>query len=742
MFINHSRTSTVIMPRVRLLRTLLSVALLCLAASITPAAEGPQPNILWISAEDISPDLGCYGDPYAITPNLDRLAAQGVRYTRCFTHAGVCAPSRSGVITGRFPPSIATHHMRCQGVPADDVRCFTEALRAAGYYCTNNVKTDYQFEPPQTAWDEISGQADWRGRAKDQPFFAVINLGTTHESQIRDPGAGTQKMVAALPSEQRHDPAAAIVPPVYPDTPVIRRDLANYADNITAMDRQVGDILARLEADGLAEETIVWFWGDHGRGMPRYKRWLYDSGTHTPLIIRVPAGLAKHAAPQAPATIAAGTVDEQLVAFLDFAPTMLSLVGLIPPSGLHGQAFLGPHRAEQPREYVYGHRDRMDETYDLIRSVRDRRYRYIRNFLSDLPYAQDVWYMNQMPTMQDWRRLHAAGELTGPPAIHFQPTKPVEELYDTASDPYQIHNLASDPAHAATLSRLRTECERWMLEVGDVGLIPEPLLDEWQRPGAKKSQAATPLLTTTGTGADLQVHLAAAHPSESLAYRLLPANATLKKGEGWKVAAGPIAMTDPLLTLQAKSCRIGYEDSPLVNWSPGQPLPMSTPQTRAPHWSTVVRESGVLPRLLELKRTDGQTDPAAWKTWETHVADPHPAMRYWSLRGVWVASPRQAPSPDWNRRVEQLMKDDADPGVRVLAATMLAHWEGSPQAISYLAGQMQAHPQRSLRLQAITSLRDLKDAARPFQPQLQAVSQSDEYVGRIARGILEQWQRP
>ncbi|MBM4077002.1 MAG: sulfatase, partial [Planctomycetes bacterium] len=422
-------------------------------SSKTQTAE--RPNILWISAEDLSPDLGCYGDQNAITPTLDRLAKEGVRFTRCFTHAAVCAPSRSGLITGCYPNSIGTHHMRCQGIPPENVKCFSEYLRLAGYYCTNNVKTDYQFAPPSTAWDESSSRADWRNRPRTEsadgkisspPFFCVINLLTTHEGQIRDPSKQTKSLVASLPPANRHDTSKLIVPPFYPDLPAgersvseipsklvtlsgrlaanrVRCDLANYYDNVTAMDGQVSEILQRLDEDGLSENTIVWFWGDHGRGMPRYKRWLYDTGTHVPLLIRVPSKWRNFVAPNDPESMKPGTVNSDLVAFVDFAPTILSLAGIKPKPHFQGQAFLGPFQSDKKRKYVYGHRDRMDETYDLIRTIRDHRYRYVRNFMPWQPYSQDITYMNNMPTMKEWRELAALGKLSGPAADWFRPVK-------------------------------------------------------------------------------------------------------------------------------------------------------------------------------------------------------------------------------------------------------------------------------------------------------------------------------
>ncbi|MFM2093762.1 MAG: hypothetical protein RIS70_886, partial [Planctomycetota bacterium] len=388
-----------------------------------------RPNILWISAEDISPNLGCYGDPYAITPRLDRLAGEGMRFTRCFTHAGVCAISRSGLITGLYPIAIGSQHMRSQIMLPSNVKVFPEYLREAGYWCTNRSKTDYNFPPPKAAWDENSPQSrDWRGRAAGQPFFSVINLTTTHESQIR-----------GRFSETMHDPAKANLPPYIPDSPVTRRDWARYADLLTTLDQQVGVILDQLESDGLADDTIVFFWGDHGQGLPRGKRWLYDSGVHVPLLIRWPGKLKP------------GAVYENLVCLLDLAPTMLRLAGTTGSPHLHGRilppieiAITGDDEtaSNAGREFVFGHRDRMDETYDLIRSVRDKRYKYLRNFAPQRGYAQNISYMNQMPTMKEMRRRNAEGKLSGPASLFFREAKPVEELFDTQTDPHELENLA------------------------------------------------------------------------------------------------------------------------------------------------------------------------------------------------------------------------------------------------------------------------------------------------------------
>ena len=510
------------------------------AGLFTPAwgRDAKRPNILWISCEDISPDLGCYGDSYATSPNIDTLAAEGARYTRCFSVSGVCAPSRSAIITGMYPTTIGAMHMRSRAVPPPQVRCFPEYLRAAGYYCTNNSKTDYQFEPPFTAWDESSRQAHWRNRAKDQPFFAVFNLTVSHESSIRMPERRRERGGDRVPPELRHDPDEAELPPYYPDTPVVRKDWATYHDNITAMDMQVADILRQLEEDGLAGDTIVFFWGDHGRGLPRAKRWIYDSGIHVPLMVRWPGVLEP------------GSTVDDLVSFIDFGPTVLSLAGVAVPAHMQGRPFLGGQKASA-RDYVYAARDRMDEAYDLIRAVRDKRYKYLRNYMPEVTYAQHINYMDEMPTMKEWRRLHAEGKLEGPSKIFFSETKPVEELYDTASDPHEVNNLADSPEHRDVLLQLRAEHERWRKRTKDLGLIPEPELMEGMRPGGKYETTATPEITQAGS----TVKIRCATEGASIGY-------TTESGDGahWLLYGSELNL-ERGTTLRAKAIRIGFNES-------------------------------------------------------------------------------------------------------------------------------------------------------------------------------------
>ncbi len=726
------------MGRVGLWLTCWTVFVVPLRAADVPA----RPNILWVSCEDTSPDLGCYGDRYAVTPHIDRLAAEGVRFTRCFTHAGVCAPSRSGLITGCYPPSIGTHHMRCQGVPPVEVRCFPEYLRAAGYYCTNNSKTDYQFEAPPTAWDESSNKADWRGRKAGQPFFCVINFTTSHESQVRDPSPATQQLVAELSAASRHDPARAPVWPFYPDTPVVRRDIANYYDIVSAMDTQVGNVLARLEADGLAENTIVWFWGDHGRGLSRCKRWLYDSGTQTPLVIRVPERwrFTHNGTQTIPIDgLTPGSVNRDLVAFVDFAPTVLSLAGLKIPDHFQGQPFLGSNKSP-PRKYIYGHRDRMDETYDLIRMVRDGRFKYLRNFRHDLSYGQNISYMNQMPMMQEMRRLHAVGELKDGPAQYFRPTKPLEELFDTEADPHELHNLVGAEEFREVLLRMRAECERWMRSTGDTGLVPEAILDHLKRPSDTFEVAAAPHVSESPDpqrADQRRITLQPTTPGSSLQYAVAEGHDAKPTKADWQLYAEPItAKVGQIIVVQA--CRLGHKHSTPIRWQVGMPPSASTTATEARHWRDVLRESGVLDRLLHLRQSDFLPLAARRAAYRQALDDEHAAMRYWGI-WAWTQAPEMQDIPAMQDRFRKFADSDPDPLVRIIAARALAHTGDDAAPLAQLVEFVESHPQATVRLAAITALQDLGDKARPFADRLKPTADDGEYVGRVKQVLANQW---
>ncbi|MEQ8706551.1 MAG: sulfatase-like hydrolase/transferase [Phaeodactylibacter sp.] len=426
------------------------------AQEASPAERlGFQPNILWISTEDIGCMLAAYGDSTAYTPNIDRLANEGVVYENAFTVAGVCAPSRSSMITGVYPTSMGTQHMRTWGIGVPpEIRPFTTYLRESGYYCTNQHKEDFNFKKPTGTWDESSQTAHWRNRAPGQPFFTVFNNIVTHEHKT---WYNERNFLGV-------DIDDVPVPGYYPqDNEEVRKSIARVYSNIMDLDAHVGYIFRQLESANLLDSTIIVFWSDHGGPLPRQKRELYDSGVKVPFIIRYPDGYG------------AGSRTDELISLIDLGPSMLSLVGVDVPGHMHGRPFLGGQKAPE-RDYVYLHRDRMDGQYDLVRGVRDKRYKYFRNYHPERPNIQDIRYRLQVPMMQSLIDLHEAGELEPEQEIWFHTSKPVEELYDTASDPDELNNLAADPAYQDKLRELRLAHESWRAATLDLGAIPEPEL--------------------------------------------------------------------------------------------------------------------------------------------------------------------------------------------------------------------------------------------------------------------------
>jgi N-sulfoglucosamine sulfohydrolase len=442
----------------------LFLAILACAAPL--AAADSRPNIVFLTCEDSSPNLGCYDDPDAFTPNLDALARRGARFTRAFTHAPVCAPSRSGLITGIYPTTLGSHHMRSKLTKTPPL--FVDYLRKAGYtVCWPTAgasgvgKTDFNFDVPNGWVDET---ADWTKQPEllKEPFFAVYNITVTHESQARATKAQYAKNTSRLKPAERRDGAKVKLPPYYPDTEPVRECVATYHDNITAMDYAVGDLLKLLDHRKLSENTVVFFFGDHGWGLSRGKRWPYDSGLRVPLLVRWPG------------KIQPGSVRDDLVCFLDLAPTVLSLAGAEAPPHMQGRIMLGEKSQPAPK-YVFAARDRMDETYDRIRSVRGERYRYVRNFHPELPYFQYINYMDEMPIMRDWRRLAFEGRLSKTQMLFMSRTKPREELYDLENDPFEINNLAT--AESVEIQKVRQEMsaalDNWIVDTKDLGEVPE-----------------------------------------------------------------------------------------------------------------------------------------------------------------------------------------------------------------------------------------------------------------------------
>ncbi len=432
---------------------------LIIVSGCTEKIPTELPNILWLTSEDNSPFLGCYGDEFATTPNLDKLASEGFLYTHAYANAPVCAPTRNTILSGVYACSGGNQHMRSYYPKSDIVKTYPEYLRAAGYYCTNNVKTDYnlgEFDD-KAIWDECSNKAHYKNRPEGKPFFAVFNTTISHESSIHK----------WIPNEDlRHKPEDVKLPPYHPDTPEMRHDWAQYYDKVEDMDAQIGKWLQELDESGLAENTIVFYYGDHGGVVARSKRYVYESGTHIPFIIRIPEKY-KYLFPAKET----GSKVNRLISFVDLVPTLLSIVGIEIPSYLQGKAFLGKQKTEDP-EYAFMFRGRMDERYDMCRSVRDQKYRYIRNYMPYRVYGQHLEYLWRAPSIVSWEQAYLNGECNKTQSIFWNP-KPVEELYDTENDPWEVNNLAENPDYKEILERMRAANKDWVTRIYDTGFIPE-----------------------------------------------------------------------------------------------------------------------------------------------------------------------------------------------------------------------------------------------------------------------------
>jgi len=438
-------------------------------------------NVVWISCEDMGPILGSYGNDIIKTPNLDKLASEGVRYTNAYSTVGVCAPSRFSIITGMYPARLGAHNMRTgdyhnyktpeevshrknigvidkegknipeyEVVPPTHVKPFTEILRTKGYYCANNFKCDYQFNAPFTAWDEVSSTVSYRDAPKDKPFFYVWNTLLTHESRIWE--RSNQPLTV--------NPEDIIIPSYFPDIPEVRNDIARKYSNIEAMDKKVGELMNQLEEDGMLDNTIIMFWSDHGGNLLRQKRAVGNSGLNVPLIIRYPNKMD------------AGKVDERIVSLMDLGPTVLSLLNIEPPKHYDGKAIAGPYE-DDPREYAFGTADRFDESTDMQRSVLDGRYVYVKNFLPELPLIYRNKYRERITMNSKLIQMDSFNMLEGDAAYIFMKTKPVEEFYDLANDPYEVHNIIDNPKYFKRINDFRAALENWQKEINDQGFVPE-----------------------------------------------------------------------------------------------------------------------------------------------------------------------------------------------------------------------------------------------------------------------------
>ena len=443
------------------------------------AHAADRPNILWVVSEDNSHHwLGCYGNEQVRTPNIDQLAAEGVRYEFAYSNAPVCAVARSTLITGRYACSIGTQNMRSRYPIPSDIHTFVSYLRDSGYYCVNRSKTDYNFKTDDKShWDDSSNKAHWKNCPEGKPFFAVFNSGISHESSLFENKKKSARKNGLIPETPRQDPASVALPPFLPDTPEIRDDWVTYLDIVAAMDKQIGDWLAELDDAGLRENTIVIYYSDHGGVLPRAKRYIYDTGTHVPMIVRVPKKWMKNA-PGLP-----GSTSGRPVSFVDLAPTALSLAGVDIPQGMQGRAFLGQQKQEAaPYVFLFG--QRFDaRMLRFVRAVTDGQYRYIRNFnphrhrgiLAGYPHSQSGW--------RSFYALQQAGKTDAAQSSFWKVPQPVEELYDTRNDPWEVTNLAGDPAHAKRLETMRAATFETMKNIRDTGLVPEAMYNRMSEKG-------------------------------------------------------------------------------------------------------------------------------------------------------------------------------------------------------------------------------------------------------------------
>lgn len=449
--------------------------LLILLALISPALAAERPNILWITSEDNAWNWqGCYGNTEAQTPRLDALAASGTLCTHAYSIGPVCAVARSTILNGAYAVTQGTQHMRSRHPIPSIYKPYVTYLREQGYYCTNNAKTDYNFKGNDAAiWDACSGKAHYKNRPAGKPFFAIFNLTVSHESSLFPAKIAANRKQGLIPETPRLDPAKVTVPPYLPDLPEIRSDIAIYHDNVTALDTQVGKLLDELKSAGLADDTIVFYFGDHGGILPRGKRYLTDTGVRIPMLIRVPEKWASLS------PFKAGQRTDETVAFVDLAPTLLSLAGLEKPAQMQGRAFLGTKRVEPAKDdVVFLYADRFDEIYGMRRGITDGRWKYIRCFTPNLPAAPYSYYQFGQAGWTAWQKAWRDGKLDARFNQLWETPQAVERLFDTQSDPWEIHNLATDPAHAERLATMRARLKSTMIQATDTGIIPEPMFSE------------------------------------------------------------------------------------------------------------------------------------------------------------------------------------------------------------------------------------------------------------------------
>ncbi len=509
------------------------------------ALPARQPNILCLVTEDIGPYIGCYGDPYANTPNLDHFATEGVRYNRMFTTIGVCAPSRASLITGLFPTSFGANYMRTsntkplteglvppyEAVPAAGVKCYTEFLRQAGYYCTNNAKMDYQFNVPVTAWDENGKTAHWKNRPAGMPFFSIFNMEITHESQVWK--RANEPLVI--------DPATITPPPYHPNNEVVRKDWAIVYSNIHAMDELVKKFIDEVRDSALLDNTIIIWYSDNGGPLPRQKRELYESGALVPFMVRFPDGSF------------AGTVSDRMLMFADIPATILSLAGIKPPAYMHGIPFLGKYNGPE-RSYVYGARDRLDEIVERQTSVRDKHYRLVHNYLPEKSGYMEILSRLEMPMMQNMVGLYKKGELNEETRRWFDKPRRNEEFYNVDLDPHEMNNLVDDPKYQADIRRLREELKQLDKQYNPYLGLSEAELRNRLWPGGNQPVVQQPVITGLPDGT---IRITCATQGASLAYQV---NGKGLRTNHWFLYSKPVSLKKgDIITVVAT--RIGYKPS-------------------------------------------------------------------------------------------------------------------------------------------------------------------------------------
>ena len=534
--------------------------------SVTAQEATKEPlNVVWISCEDVGPIMGAYGVDQIKTPNIDKLAAEGVRYSNAYSTVGVCAPSRFSIITSMYPARLGAHNMRTgdlnnyktpenlalktttnrvdkagysipeyEVVTPENVKPFTQYLRAEGYYCINDNKCDYQFNAPFTAWDHTLGSNLFDKIPDNQPFFYVKNSYTTHESRI---WLRKNKPLTVFPNE-------VIVPDYYPDIPEVRNDLAIKYSNIEALDKEVGQLLKDLEAKNLLKNTIIFFWSDHGGNLLRQKRAVGNSGLHVPLIIRYPNKYK------------AGDVEDALVSLMDLGPTVMSLLDIKPPKHTDGQAFAGRYKKEA-RDYIFGSADRFDESTDMQRSVLDGRFVYIKNFMTELPLIFRNKYREKVPMNKKLIDMDINGELSGDAAYIFMKTKPIEELYDLHTDPYEVHNLAFDPAYESKLMELRTALSRWQTDIDDQGFKPESEIIKGFWPDMIQPVTSDVKIKINSDGL---IQMSCDTNGASIGYQ----TEAMIGEDRWLLYTEPIKITSTQ-KLMARAIRIGYKASNITS---------------------------------------------------------------------------------------------------------------------------------------------------------------------------------